>query len=71
MKKRVLTAVLAGVQQRLGTDSAGSAAAAAAEDADAAFGKLLTALDDLGIADGTFVIYTTDHGAGGRNSRQR
>jgi arylsulfatase A len=34
---------------------------------DAAIGKLLDALGQLGLADNTYVIYTTDHGTPGRN----
>jgi arylsulfatase A-like enzyme len=32
-------------------------------DHDAQVGQLLTALDDLGIADNTIVMYSTDNGA--------
>jgi len=60
----VLPATLAAVESRLGASNAG---AAAAEDADNTYGMLLAKLDALGVADNTYVIYTTDHGAGGRN----
>jgi predicted AlkP superfamily pyrophosphatase or phosphodiesterase len=39
----------------------------AIEDADAAVGLLLRALDEAGIADSTFLIVTADHGGAGRN----
>jgi arylsulfatase A len=44
------------------------AQAAADWDLDLALGKLLKKIDDLGIADRTYVIFTTDHGSPGRNS---
>ena len=40
--------------------------AAIAEDVDINIGLLLKKLDELGIADNTYVIYTTDHGGYGR-----
>ncbi len=43
------------------------AEAAADFDLDIAFGQVLKRLDELGIADNTFVIFTTDHGTPGRN----
>jgi arylsulfatase A-like enzyme len=43
------------------------AEAAATFDLDLAFGRVLRKLDDLGIADRTYVIFTTDHGTPGRN----
>jgi len=43
-------------------------AAAVREDMDATIGLLLAKLDELGIADRTYFIYTADHGAQGRNS---
>lgn len=36
-------------------------------DLDLALGKLLKGIDDLGIADTTYVVFTTDHGSPGRN----
>ncbi len=36
-------------------------------DLDVAFGMILKKLDDLGIANNTYVIFTTDHGTPGRN----
>ncbi|MCX7008367.1 MAG: sulfatase-like hydrolase/transferase, partial [Kiritimatiellaeota bacterium] len=41
--------------------------AAADWDLDLAFGMVLKKLDELGIANNTFVIFTTDHGTPGRN----
>ena len=38
---------------------------AAARDMDTAFGQLLDALDELEVADNTYVIFTTDHGTQG------
>ena len=43
------------------------AEAAADWDLDAAFGMVLKKLDELGIANNTYVIFTTDHGTPGRN----
>ena len=43
--------------------------AAVIEDLDTGFGMLLDKIDDLGIADNTIVIYTSDNGAQGANSR--
>jgi len=45
-------------------------AAAVREDMDATIGMLLAKLDELGIANRTYVIYTADHGAQGRNSNE-
>ena len=45
-----------------------SAEAAADLDLDLAFGMILKKLDDLGIADSTYVVFTTDHGTPGKNS---
>ena len=41
--------------------------AAADVDLDLALGKLLKAIDELGIAKKTYVVFTTDHGTPGRN----
>ncbi|MCY2992500.1 MAG: sulfatase-like hydrolase/transferase [Planctomycetota bacterium] len=43
------------------------AEAAATLDLDLALGMVLKQLDELGIADKTYVIFTTDHGTPGRN----
>jgi len=43
------------------------AEAAADLDLDIAFGMVLKKLDELGIANNTYVIFTTDHGTPGRN----
>lgn len=42
--------------------------AAVTEDMDATIGMVLAKLDELGLADHTFVIYTADHGAQGRSA---
>jgi arylsulfatase A-like enzyme len=42
-----------------------SATAAITEDLDTGVGRVLAALDRLGLADTTYVIYTSDNGAGG------
>jgi len=41
--------------------------AQAEADLDIAFGMILKKIADLGIADNTYVIFTTDHGSPGRN----
>jgi len=41
--------------------------AAADWDLDLAFGKVLRKIDELGIANNTYVIFTTDHGTPGKN----
>jgi len=41
--------------------------AAADRDLDTAFGMILKKIDELGIAGNTYVIFTTDHGAPGKN----
>lgn len=43
-------------------------AAAVAEDMDATIGQILAKLDELGLSKNTYVIYTSDHGAQGRNA---
>lgn len=43
------------------------AEAAADLDLDLAFGQVLKKLDELGIANETYIIFTTDHGTPGRN----
>lgn len=42
--------------------------AAVTEDMDATIGKVLAKLDELGLAGRTYVIFTSDHGAQGRNA---
>ena len=42
--------------------------AAMIEDTDTAFGHILDTLDDLGIADNTYVIFTSDNGGGFRGN---
>ena len=44
------------------------AEAAADLDLDIAFGKIIQKLDELGIANNTYIVFTTDHGTPGRNS---
>jgi arylsulfatase A len=43
-------------------------AAAVTEDMDATIGMALAKLDELGLTSRTYVIYTSDHGAQGRNA---
>jgi arylsulfatase A-like enzyme len=45
-------------------------AGAVTEDMDATIGLLLDALDRLGLAGRTYIIYTSDHGALGRNANE-
>ena len=42
--------------------------AAMTEDLDTSVGMILDKLEDLGIADNTYVVYMSDHGSGGRSS---
>lgn len=42
--------------------------AAVTQDMDTTIGQLMAKLDELGIADRTYVIYTSDHGAQGGNA---
>jgi arylsulfatase A-like enzyme len=60
----------ASVRQRAKTDRDARQVgnAAVTEDMDATIGMLLAKLDELGIANRTYVIYTSDHGAQGRNA---
>ena len=61
----------AAVRQRAGANDARHVASAAIiEDMDAAIGAVLKKIDELGIANNTYVIYTTDHGAQGRNANR-
>ena len=48
-------------------DERDSGTAAADLDLDVAFGMVLKKLDELGIANNTYVIFTTDHGTPGKN----
>jgi arylsulfatase A-like enzyme len=48
-------------------DPAPADPAQAEADLDVAFGMLLKKIEELGIADNTYVIFTTDHGSPGRN----
>ncbi|HIG28014.1 MAG TPA: sulfatase [Verrucomicrobiales bacterium] len=50
-----------------GKDTRQLGSAAAALDADLSIGLILNALNSLNIADNTYVFYTADHGAQGRN----
>lgn len=61
-------AALAAVRARGGSVNERDIAEAAADlDLDIAFGQLLQKLDELGISNNTYVIFTTDHGSPGRN----
>ena len=61
----------AAVRQRAGSnDGRRVASAAILEDMDAAIGTVLKKLDELGIANNTYVLYTTDHGAQGRGANR-
>lgn len=51
----------------LGRDERNLGAAAVVLDMDITIGMLLDALDELGIANNTYLIYTADHGTPGRN----
>jgi arylsulfatase A-like enzyme len=55
----------------LGRDERSIGAAAVALDMDITIGMVLDQLDQLGIADNTYVIYTADHGTPGRNGPLR
>jgi arylsulfatase A-like enzyme len=55
------------LKRGLGRNSRNMEAAAVALDMDITIGVLLDALNELGIADNTYVIYTADHGTPGRN----
>jgi arylsulfatase A-like enzyme len=48
-------------------DERDAGTAAADLDLDVAFGMVLKKLDELGIANNTYVIFTTDHGTPGKN----
>jgi len=72
----VMAATMAAVKQRLGGklarraghDQRRVAEVAANQDMDESIGKLLTRIDGLGIAGSTYVIFTSDHGAQGRDA---
>ena len=60
----------AAVRQRATTDrqSRQAGATAVAQDMDATIGMLLAKIDELGIANRTYVLYTSDHGSQGPNA---
>lgn len=59
---------VAAVEARIGSrDQVNLGSLAVAEDADVTYGELLAALEETGALKNTFVVYTTDHGAPGRN----
>ncbi len=53
-----------------GADARRVAAAAVIEDMDTAIGLVLKKIDELGIVNNTYVLYTTDHGAIGRGANR-
>ncbi|MCA9138077.1 MAG: sulfatase-like hydrolase/transferase [Planctomycetales bacterium] len=55
------------LKRGLGRNDRNMEAAAVVLDMDITIGLLLDALNELGIADNTYVIYTADHGTPGRN----
>jgi arylsulfatase A len=65
--QNALKATLAKYQQRIGGGNAKRIQSAAiAENLDMGVGRVMEAIDRLGIADSTYVIYMADNGAGGR-----
>ena len=59
---------VAAIESRIGSrDRVNLGSIAVAEDADITYGQLLAALEQAGVLENTFVVYTTDHGAPGRN----
>ncbi|MEM6471164.1 MAG: sulfatase [Planctomycetota bacterium] len=56
--------------QRL-TNGRGASGVAIAEDLDTGVGRVMEAIDRLGLADRTYVIYMSDNGGGGRSSQLR
>ncbi len=67
-----LKATLAKYRQQLGAaDDRRVATAAITEDLDTGVGRVLEAIDRLGLAGTTYVIYTSDNGSGGGGGRGR
>jgi arylsulfatase A len=59
---------VAAIEARMGSrDRVNLGSIAVAEDADLTYGQLLATLEQVGVLENTFVVYTTDHGAPGRN----
>lgn len=59
---------VAAVEARIGArERINLGSIAVAEDADITYGQLLAALEQVGVLENTFIVYTTDHGAPGRN----
>jgi arylsulfatase A-like enzyme len=57
--------------EKLSTNNSKQAATAAiTEDLDAGVGKVLEAIDRLGLSDNTYVIYMSDNGSGGGGGRR-
>lgn len=70
--ENALAATRARVEERLGgADDRRAAVAAITEDLDTGVGMVLDAVERHGLADTTFVIYTSDNGAGGGGGRDR
>ncbi|NBU41593.1 MAG: sulfatase, partial [Planctomycetia bacterium] len=70
--EHALAATRARVEERLGgADDRRVAVAAITEDIDTGVGMVLDAVERHGLADTTFVIYTSDNGAGGGGGRDR
>jgi arylsulfatase A len=64
--ENALEATLAKYAQRLGgRDDRRTSVAAITEDLDTGVGRVLAAIDRLGLAGTTYVIYTSDNGSGG------
>ncbi len=62
-------AMLAKYGEQLGGDGKRTELAAMTEDLDAGVGRVLDAIDRLGLTDTTYVIYTSDNGSGGGGGR--
>jgi len=59
---------VAAIEKRLGNRGRFElGAAAVAEDADASYGMIFSALEKTGVWDNTIIVFTTDHGAQGMN----
>lgn len=58
------------VLKRLNGNEREAGNAAVFEDMDKTIGMLLKKIDELGIADNTFVLYTADHGAPGQRANE-